>query len=554
MQRRTQAFMMILGSIGRILSLSSTRYSRSPSLTLAFLAGSLACSVSAHAQEGSRRDVFVTPDVIISEDGEQLDIERGLIVVPENRRKAESRSILVHFLRVKSKNPPDDGMPVVMLPGGPGYDYDFSEARPFAQIQRLSQNRDLIYVSQRGFYGAPGLVPDLRARFDSSMPLDRPRNLEEGLSQEKKSVSEALSYWRRRGIDVDGYDMLNIVDDVYELRDALGYNKIILRGCSFGSQWSFAYLKRWPETVDRALLSGVEPLDFAYDSPSWIWASLGRLAEQASRSPALKDQIPEGGLLEAIQSLVIRLEEAPVAVDVIDPVNGKLVTVVLGADDLRTRLRGYTFLMRDTPHENLAHWPRFVLEMVEGDFRFLAALTLDARRNSGSTSLITYSVDNSIGISKSRDLKLADEPENRWLAINTGFRSVRDLFSNIDVGDDFRSDQRSVVPTLLVSGDLDWSTPIENAQHALRFLDRGHLVTVKGATHCPLNREEQILSQHPESVDQIRRFLDLDFDKQTPEDYFSTLPTSIELAPIEFAPVTNVTLYDELLARRGQAK
>ncbi|MEM1396052.1 MAG: alpha/beta hydrolase, partial [Pseudomonadota bacterium] len=136
------------------------------------------------------------------------------------------------------------------------------------------------------------------------------------------------------------------------------------------------------------------------------------------------------------------------------------------------------------------------------------------------------------------------------LAINEGYRATRGLFSQIDAGDDFRADQQSAIPTLLVSGDLDWSTPIENAQHALRFLDQGHLITVKGATHCPLNREEQLLSQRPDAVEEIRRFLDLDFEETSADDYLSTLPSSIELEPIEFAPVTGVSLYDEWLKRR----
>ena len=494
--------------------------------------------------------LFTSPDVIVSTDGRRLDVERGLFIVPENRRNPATRSIPIHFIRAKARKPRRSGLPIMLLPGGPGYDYDFSRTKSFDQLKRLSQHRDVVYVSQRGFPGAPGLVPELRAYFDRTLPLDRPMKLTKLLSQERRGVAATLRYWRKRGVDVNGYDILNIVDDVYELRDALGYDKIILRGCSFGSQWSFAYLKRWPETVDRALLSGVEPLDFAYDSPRWIWDSLGRLSRQAEKSSTLRGAIPPEGLLEVIKTLVQRLEKNPVSVELVDPSTDAPVTVVVGADDLRTRLRGYSFLMRSTAHANLAHWPRFVLEMTQGDFRFLAALALESRKGEAAPPLITYSIDNSIGITKDRDTRLLREAENRWLAMNQGYRATRRSFSAIDVGDAFRADQRSTVPTLLVSGDLDWSTPIENAEHALGFLKIGHLVTVKGATHCPLNREEQLLAQQPATAEALRRFVDLEFDATSAAEFFATLPKAVELQPIEFAPVTETSLYDEWLDRR----
>ncbi|WP_163332058.1 alpha/beta fold hydrolase, partial [Klebsiella aerogenes] len=60
------------------------------------------------------------------------------------------------------------------------------------------------------------------------------------------------------GKDLSGYTIAACADDVDALRQALGYPRIVLVGQSFGSQWSLAVMRRHPQIVTRAILSGVE--------------------------------------------------------------------------------------------------------------------------------------------------------------------------------------------------------------------------------------------------------------------------------------------------------
>ena len=84
-------------------------------------------------------------------------------------------------------------------------------------------------------------------------------------------------------MDLAGYDIINMVEDIDDIRKAFGHDKIALRGTSFGSQWSLAYMKQHPEHVERALLAGVEPLDHGYLPSVGL---LGAVKETVERSRA----------------------------------------------------------------------------------------------------------------------------------------------------------------------------------------------------------------------------------------------------------------------------
>lgn len=488
------------------------------------------------------------PDTIVAgaEPGLRAEVERGLFFVPENRSDPKSRMIAVAFIRFPALQTAAAGRPpVFLLAGGPGSDFRFKSPHEMRDVQRLRRTRDVVYVSQRGNPIAPGLVAQL---YEGShpAPLDQAGSVAATRASQRAAFKTALDKWTALGVDARGYDILNIVDDVHELRAALGYDKIVLRGCSFGSQWSFSYLKRWPRTVDRAWLSGVEPLDYAYDSPKWLWASLSRLAQQAEADPKFAPDVPRGGVIHALQEVIEKLDTRPVTATIEDPRNGKPIDVTLGASDVQ-QLITYGGMMGKTRAEKLGNWPRFILEMQRGDFRYAAAKTWERRTQERSGEpLIVALIDNSLGITAQRDAQLLAEPEARWLGdINDYYHNTRDLTPTAKVGDAFRADWQIEVPVLLVNGDLDWSTPVENARHASRFLAHGHYVEVTGGTHC--GEIVDMVNEQPGQMEQLYGFVDADFERSAPEAYFAALPRKIAYSALTFTPLTDQTMYAQWL-------
>jgi len=85
----------------------------------------------------------------------------------------------------------------------------------------------------------------------------------------------AVEAFSRKGFDLRGYDIKECADDVNDLRKALSYDQITWWARA-SDPMSFAVMRRHPEIVARALLMGVEPLDFGYDMPSHVLAAVQR--------------------------------------------------------------------------------------------------------------------------------------------------------------------------------------------------------------------------------------------------------------------------------------
>ncbi|MBR9990893.1 MAG: alpha/beta fold hydrolase, partial [Gemmatimonadetes bacterium] len=308
------------------------------------------------------------------------------------------------------------------------------------------------------------------------------------------------------------------------LRHALGYGRVTLVGGSYGSHLALALMRAYPQSIERVLMFGVEGLDHTWDDPGAQLSTLRRIAAAAEASPELAPHIPDGGLLAALHTVIDRLEhreaatrlehrEAATRLDRQPTDSGPVVNAAL----VRW-LAGYQAGNRDRPNA----WPEFILDMYDGDYsvaeravRSLDTLSMDDPMH--------YSMDCASGISPDRATRYAADPARAILGdVNFEYAAFCDVWPARDPGAAFRASVVSDIPTLIVHGTWDTSTPIENAREVVATLRHGWLIEVDGGTHGALTN---LFSHWDPAYDSIGAFL----RGETIE-----FPATVTLPPVRF--------------------
>jgi pimeloyl-ACP methyl ester carboxylesterase len=473
----------------------------------------LVASVTAPAAmaHGSSETIQLEPGAETASDGTLVRYEVGALRAPENRANPASRTIGVGVLRIRAQKP-SGAPPIFLLVGGPGVTMldTLGDSSPAAR-RRLrmwldyAEGADLVIVEQRG-YSTKGEMLELA---NPAVPLDRPWTVEEEVAITRGQARAVAA--EHPGKDLAGYTIAECADDVDAVRRLLGYSKLTLFGASFGSQWSFAIMRRHPETVARALIASVEPLDNGYDMPGHVFAALQRIAFEAERDPGLAPQIPNGGLIAAVRTIHDRLAAAPIKVRTPDGM------VTLGVGDFELALRA-----RST---DAATWPAFVIDVYNGHYGAWAERAV-AERKANTIALIGPLIDTATGVSAARERQLWTDPATALLGTwnFAGYLGSAGAWPTRDLGDAFRLPVANPTPILFVQGDWDTNTPVENLTGILPWFPNAHAILVHRGQHTgPL----PLLRDRPDLAARVLQFLK--------DGSLEGLPVEAELAPVRFA-------------------
>ena len=399
-------------------------------------------------------------------DGTVIQAERGSFEVPEHRANARSRRIKIGFVRFRSTSA-RPGPPIVYLAGGPGGSGIDAARGPRQPIfLALRELGDVIALDQRGV-GLSNAVPSCKA----SAALDPAGGLNERTFTRyyRDTLKKCVAEWRAAGVAVEGYTTPENADDLEALRLALGAPKLRLWAISYGTHLAFEMMRRHPRSVDRVIMASVEGMDQTVKLPARVDAALGRLAGAAAAND----------LLATMRRVHAKLDATPQTMTVGDATGQ--VSFSMDSFALRSMIGG------------IAKNPAGIRQLAQlyGAFdaglgQAVAPLLYGAFLNDPLTMTgMPELMDLASGISRKRLGEFRREAATAIVGTATNFPmpQVSGAVPTIDLGDAFRTDVQSSIPTLVFSGDLDLRTPLEEQATATEGLRKLTTVIVRNGGH-----------------------------------------------------------------------
>ncbi|HEX8063378.1 MAG TPA: alpha/beta hydrolase [Allosphingosinicella sp.] len=404
--------------------------------------------------------------------GETAPAEWGRIRVPEDRSRPGGPSIELALVRFRSRSQ-HPGPPIFFLPGGPGNSTIDAGRMPerFPLFMKALDFGDVILVDQRGVGASrPRLDCDEKVPY----PADRPVTRASHLKIYRAAARRCAESWRRRGVELGAYNTNASADDLDDVRRALGAEKMVLWGLSYGNHWALATIRRHPDRIERAIMAGVEGQDHTAKLPATYRAHLRQLADLVRRDPVLGAQIPD--LERLLETVVKRLDARPKRLLVKDSDSGETRTVMLNGTLLNWTLGGIW------GSDGVPILPLIILQASRGYFDDVAYLL--GRYGSGLESAMHAAMDCASGVSPARQRRVKRQyGDFLFRDVNFPYMEGCSGWGVKPIGPGFWAPVHSSIPVLFISGTLDAKTPPFQAEEIRRgFPNSAHLI-VDGAVH-----------------------------------------------------------------------
>jgi pimeloyl-ACP methyl ester carboxylesterase len=336
---------------------------------------------------------------------------------------------------------------------------------------RIRAFADIVAFDQRGTGASePSLAVAGRFDFPSPVSIDAPA-ARDRLSALGSFIRTTVA---SRGIDLSAYNTVESADDVELLRRALGVDKVIVWGHSYGTHLALAVIKRHGAHVTRALLGGVNGLDDRWREPADSDAWLTRVGS------AIQAAAPAGrrvDFVDQVRRVFAQLDKEPIRVALAEG------DVLIGTSEIQLLLTiqsGELGFIQNLPvlFDNLEK--RTGLDAV-------ATAVQQVIRQRPIGTAMTYAMHAASGVSAERLARIRMQAPTAILgnAINWGIGDpafVKAL-GVMDLGDDFRAPFRSSVPVLIMSGTLDGRAVENDAKRVGAQFDQVSYVTIDGASH-----------------------------------------------------------------------
>jgi pimeloyl-ACP methyl ester carboxylesterase len=389
--------------------------------------------------------------------------------VPENRAQPQGRRIhlSIAWVPTDAKQPQPD--PALMIAGGPGQSALESFPTVALAFDEILRHRSVILVDQRGTGGSNLLSCPEGDKSRQAAELDA--------ATARKAAAECLATLPG---DPRYYTTSDAIDDLDDVRRAIGATTWNLIGVSYGTRVALEYLRRHPAATRTVVLDGVVPpelilgADHARNLEQAVDAQFARCAADAACAkrygPAPRKMLDD---------LRASLQRQPQVVHFRDPLTHQPREDTLTADTVAGVVRLYAYAP-----QTFALLPLALAEASAGrpEALMAQAAMLDALVGEhiaqGMSLAVTCSEDAFLLKTNpaDRDTLMGDAFVTTILAQCADWPRGR-------MPADFHQPVLSDRPVLLMSGEFDPVTPPRNGELVLKGLSHGRHFVLTGQGH-----------------------------------------------------------------------
>lgn len=381
------------------------------------------------------------------------------MVVKENRSNGAGKMITIPVLRLHAltSNPKE---PVFLFNGGPGG----SNLQNFAMF--LLNQHDIVMVGYRGVDGSVRLDSKALAK---SLVADSNTFKPDHLSKIGLTWRTEVKRYAAQGIDIDGYNVAEMIDDIEIAKTKLGYNKINLFGYSFGSRIAYLYGMQYPESIYRSTIALVNTPGHFYHHAEEEDRILKMYSDIWKRDSANLKRSED--IVQTIQYVFVNL-----------PAKWRRINL----DPAKIRFMMYNYLQSVDGASQI--FDAFI-SAKNNDYSGLACLVMmfdlmpvisstaygDLMAKGGSADY--DSLKNYVEGTDSKE-NLLGAPFSKFFAVVS--------YSNCNVKlipEKLRAQHTSYVQTLVINGNLDIATPLSTAQDLMHYLPNGKLIVLSDYSH-----------------------------------------------------------------------
>ncbi len=410
-------------------------------------------------------------DCILSTPGMAFEVsaECGTLAVLENPSNPQGREINLNIAVVPAISHGAEAAPLFVLAGGPGQSIVETFPAMYGSLYRIHETRDIVLVDQRGT--------------GKSNPLRCLDSNDESLSDEQ-AIALLKECPKTLDADLRYYTTDLAMQDLDQVRAALGYQSINLYGVSYGTRAALTYVKMYPKQVRSVVLDAVvDPAFVLYqDAAQDGQKSLDFFLTRCEVDQDCASAYPK--LREELNSILQELDKTPAVITIPHPNTAKPL-------ELTVTKAFFTNMLFNTLYspDLVALLPLSIHQAyIQKNYTPLVAQAylLDGGVYDGMFYAVTCSEDAPLlSAVKAKKAGAKSIFGDRSL----DFIEVCKAWAKGDAPPVLRAPVSSDIPVLILSGESDPITPPWHAEHLSKTLTNSLHLIFKGMGHGNANTE-----------------------------------------------------------------